>query len=465
MHWPRGKCLMRSIALLLGVLTALRAAPVSVAEPVVVQGVPQMGWAVNQPWQRISALCAALSAMGCPASYDELLVRSGAAFGLAWMPGRYSYAVIEVAPEDLVVNGARAVGARADHHSFPSKDEAWAALRESLDHGRPVVAWDGAGARVICGYDADGQRIHVQSNYTQGGVYKVQPLDSLDAPPPLQQPSDLVFLEYDPAAPMPDRDWPAILARAVRFADWPAEKELPGGLVYGLTAYDAWADTLRAGADEAGAEGDIRLLMPVTSMVAGARAAAAAVLTADVTLHEGFAEAVRHYRAEADLLKQMNDVLSKKQGGTLDELLKAMIANLAEADVREQAAQLIEAAKAEEVQAVDGLRKALKDLTPRETPPAQPNPPTPITTSPAEPHYQKGLELKRAGNLTSAADEFRAAVTADSKHLRAHYALAWVLKDLKDLNGAEKEFRKAIELAPDSPEAEDSKQALQRMGR
>ena len=96
----------------------------------------------------------------------------------------------------------------------------------------------------------------------------------------------------------------------------------------------------------------------------------------------------------------------------------------------------------------------------------------PVTAEPAPPkpdpagdqHYQRGLELKRAGNLTSAADELRAAIAADPKHVEAHYALGWVLLDQKDKTGAAAEFRKVIELAPDSGEAKEAQKALDRVG-
>jgi len=452
---------VRATVLLTVTLVCAGAAP---AAPVMVEGVPRIGWSVNQQWQRISALYAALTALGCPATYEELLVRSGAAFGTVWVPGSYSYATIVVAPEDLVVNGAEAVGATAENRCFPSTDEAFAALRESLDSGRPLVAWGGVGASVICGYDADTQQLHVQSNGNKSAAPEAQPLaTALNTPEYLGCPNSLVFLTYDPKEPLPDRDWGAILQRAVRFAEWPESKPLGPGALYGLAAYEAWADTLRMGPDDQGAPADVNLHIPVTTMIAAARTAAANILSADATLHEGFAEAAQHYQAEVAILKQMNAVLAGGgQGQDWNAMLKAMADNLTQGTGGEAAAQLIDQARVEDEQAIECLRRAMQDLGFEE----RPRPPaTPPRAAGAEEHYQRGLGLKRAGNLAEAATELRAAIAADPKHARAHYALAWVLKDLQDEDGAAAEFRKVIEVGPDSPEAADAKKALDRMGR
>ncbi len=102
-------------------------------------------------------------------------------------------------------------------------------------------------------------------------------------------------------------------------------------------------------------------------------------------------------------------------------------------------------------------KRAVGQPATAEPAPAQPN-------LAGEQHYQRGLEFKRAGNLTSAADEFRAAIAADPKHAKAHYALGWVLLDQKDKTGAAAELRKVIEVAPDSEEAKEAQKALDRVG-
>jgi Tfp pilus assembly protein PilF len=54
-------------------------------------------------------------------------------------------------------------------------------------------------------------------------------------------------------------------------------------------------------------------------------------------------------------------------------------------------------------------------------------------------------------------------IAADPKHTKAHYALAWVLLDQKDKTGAATEFRKVIELAPESEEAKEAQKTLERI--
>jgi len=97
-------------------------------------------------------------------------------------------------------------------------------------------------------------------------------------------------------------------------------------------------------------------------------------------------------------------------------------------------------------------------------PPVTPHTPLVPQDAAAEQHYQRGLELKRVGQAAQAADEFRAALATDPKHVRAHYALGWVLLDLKDKTGAAVEFRKVFELAPASDEAKEAQKALDRIG-
>jgi tetratricopeptide (TPR) repeat protein len=161
------------------------------------------------------------------------------------------------------------------------------------------------------------------------------------------------------------------------------------------------------------------------------------------------------------------DVLSELPPETIwTERMDAMKRNFERPEVRENAAQLVERAKAEEVQAVDALRRAAADLAPAPpapTPPVAVTPPAPAGGAEAEAHYQRGLTLKRARQMQQAADELRAAVAADPKHVKAHYALGWVLLDLKDETGAAAEFRRVIELAPDSEEAREAQRALDRL--
>ncbi len=469
-------------------LLALFASLPAFAAPVIVKGVPRMGWAAGKECQHIAALWAALQAMGCPAGYEDLLVASGYAFNTAWWPGWYSYGTIAFAPEhplQLVTYGAEAVGAIAERRPCASDDDAWKDVCASLDQGRPVITWKAIGAQVICGYDPGGRQVHVQGYHNTTDAYQVVPFEIQDPIWPLTGPKEIVLLEYDRTAKPPDLDWPTILERAVRFADWPPAKKAIGDFVFGLAAYDAWAATLRKGPDKNGVQTDVELIDDVSRFLSNARTAASVVLQEHAALHEGLGQAATHYMAEAELIKGLPTVLcgGEKQDARADRMA-AMKAGLQDPQVREQTAQAVLDAKAEEVAAVEGLRRALKDLGPQPKEPAPPKPavvglpvappeapqppvaepPKPQANPTAEEHCQKGLELKRAGQASQAADELRAAIAADPKHVKAHYTLGWVLLDLKDKPGAAAEFRKVIELAPDSDEAKEAKKALERIG-
>jgi Flp pilus assembly protein TadD len=77
--------------------------------------------------------------------------------------------------------------------------------------------------------------------------------------------------------------------------------------------------------------------------------------------------------------------------------------------------------------------------------------------------YEACLDLKRAGRYQKAAEGLRAVVAADESHVRAHYALAWTLVKLDDFEGARAQFRRVIDLAPESAEATEAEAALARL--
>lgn len=442
------------------------------AEPVVIEGVPRLGWGIGRACAHIAALQAALTPMGCPASYEEMVVASGAAFTTAWYPGRYNYMAMAAAPEDLVANGALAVGATAERISYGSEEEAWVAVCESIDRGAPVIAWQGQGAQVICGYDPAGRRMYVEEYYDKSGIYQVADFEIPDVPYPIEHPNEIVLLHYDRDQPVPELDWPAILARAVRFADWPAREKLNRIYVFGLPAYDAWAQTLRAGlGPRETSEEAAGVALAMAGMLADARAAASVVLADNATVHEAFADAAQHYMAEAEVLQQVRPTLSRNHPGPWAEERQAMFDSFPDQDVREAAARLVEQARAEETMAVEQLRLVLQQLggTGSEIGPdplvaaVSDDSADPAAREKAEQHCQRGRELKDQGKFAEAAQELQAAIKADPKHVESHWVLAWVLVELKDTEGAVQAFRKVIELAPESDKAREAQHALERI--
>jgi hypothetical protein len=454
-----------SLAFGLMALTSWRSA--QAGQPKVIEGVPAIGWTSEKTSYYIAALHACLQAMGSPIRYEELMVASGAAFCTGWSPGAYKYDSRVAAPEDLVLNGASAAGATADRRSFESLDEAWALVCASIDEGRPVIGSYVSAARVICGYDPRDRQMHFLShNATEPGC-QIAPFQASSGPN--RRPNEFIFVEYNPAADLPELDWPAILWRAVRFADWPRERRIMLGdpVAFGLGAYDEWAATLRRGPDASGVALDTRLTVTMAKTLADCRAAASVVLIENAALHHGFRDAADYYMAEAGVLESMRNVLAQGQTGLSAEVMAAAERNFADPTVREQAAQLIEQAKEHEILAVDALREVLDDIAPE---PVQAPPQPIVTVTPtrdpqrAEEAYRRGLELKRAGKMAEAAEQLRTAVEADGEHLAARYALGWVLVELKDNDGAAAAFRKVIELAPGSKQAAEAQAALERLG-
>ncbi|MBM3475554.1 MAG: tetratricopeptide repeat protein, partial [Armatimonadetes bacterium] len=396
---------------------------------------------------------------------EELVVASGDAFRIVWMPGRYQYwGPYMVSPEEPLEIGAEAAGAVVERLPFTSPEEAWPEVCRSVDEGRPVIELHAPGfVQVVCGYGPGANQVHVQRYDAPSPAYQVVPLDAGPLPWPWNRPAEFVFLWYDPPpGGAPGLDWPVVLERAVRYADWPKDHKLHGAFVCGLAAYDAWAQTLRQGLDNSGAATDAGVVQQAARILADARMSAAVILRENAALHEGLADAASHYEAEAAIMQPIMDVLSELSPEAVwTERMDAMKRNFERPDVRGNVAQLVERAKAEEVLAVDALRRAAADLAP--TPPVPVVPPLPAGGGEAQGHYERGLALKRAGQLQEAAEELRAAVAADPKHVKAHYALAWVLLDLKDTTGAEAEFRKVVELAPESDEAREAQKALDRL--
>jgi tetratricopeptide (TPR) repeat protein len=455
----------------------------SVAAPVVIEGVPRTGWAAGHFTIAMDQLYAGLVGMGCQAGYEELMVASGAAFRTAWWPGFYSYQAPEMAPEDPITVGAQAMGGEAELIDHATPQDAWETVCRSIDAGAPCLVRNGCSWRVICGYDTQGGRMYKRDYNTSGQTPDVAPFEAPKPPWPETGGYQVIVLGYDANAGLPELHWREIVERAVRFADWSAEEKLYGTFVFGLGAYDAWAQTLRQGPDKSGAETDGQLLEFMARNMAEARASASVILGENAAVHAGFADAASVYMDEAQLFKDLIAALQQgaPAGANRGQLEQAMVRNIGNRDACEAMAQLVEQAKALDMQAIDGLRAALKNLpdqAPAEThagPQTAPAPPAtaPPATAPAaeadkaalaQQHLVKGRELKSARQFTEAKAELTQAIQADPKLAEAHYVLGWVLVELKDAKGAKAAFRKVIELVPEAEQATEAQKALDRLG-
>jgi hypothetical protein len=105
-----------AVVFLAGILAGGRTSVAQTNGDALIEGVPPIGWVAARYSYHISALQAALQAMGCSATYEELMVISGAGFRAAWCVGQPSYSVTCVHPDndDYVLVGAAGVGATAE---------------------------------------------------------------------------------------------------------------------------------------------------------------------------------------------------------------------------------------------------------------------------------------------------------------------------------------------------------------
>jgi hypothetical protein len=84
--------------------------------------------------------------------------------------------------------------------------------------------------------------------------------------------------------------------------------------------------------------------------------------------------------------------------------------------------------------------------------------------SPADQHYQKGLDLKKAGKTDEAIAELEKAVAADPNKAGPHWVLGWLYANKAQKDKAIDEFSKYLELAPTSSNAQKAKDAISRLG-
>jgi type IV pilus assembly protein PilF len=84
-----------------------------------------------------------------------------------------------------------------------------------------------------------------------------------------------------------------------------------------------------------------------------------------------------------------------------------------------------------------------------------------VTSSPsgadaAQYNLQLGVGYLRQGNLEAAKDRLERAIEQDPGLATAHSALGLVYERLEDLDGAERQYRRAATLAPDDPDAQNA---------
>lgn len=356
---------MRSLSLWLLPLAVLVAcSSATFAAPVLLQQVTPTGF--ERPYVPICVLYSALDGLGCHMEYDDLMVASGAAFRMSWMPGGWTPSAGYAYQQEPIDMGASAAGARADRRTYPDADAAFAAVKESVDHGCPVIAYDNGqgGVQVICGYDEANKLVYRRAIYTGHGDPEAKPPDVLQAREGAGAPYVLWLLSYDQARGKPQLDWPMILANALRLAQWKEGELLNGLLKCGDSAYFQMVQEIRQEKIPERYPNAGQFTYRVLQQIAGSRACAARVLEAKFGVHKAFLEAGIKYEDEAKLLTKGADLISGQPNMDYLEAMKVVDGNFQNLDTRLAVADLIEQAVEKDRSARAALTKALKDLAP-----------------------------------------------------------------------------------------------------
>jgi hypothetical protein len=354
------KVLVACLALLLIIGTAVH------ADPVMLQGIPRTSW--DRPYMPVSILHTALTGAGCPLSYEDLMVASGAAFSMTWRPGMFQPGTARIYQQDPIVNGGVAAGAQVERRQFQTASEAYDAAADSIDAGHPVIAYDDGRVdwQVVFGYDESTQTLRRRTLDT-GEKPDLCPAESLRSPGESygsKGPYELWLVVYDRSKAPSKLNWPLAIANALRLAQWPDADRLWGRYVCGDSAYYAWATDLRSSRlwqqwPTAG-----RVTWNHAWLIERSRRAAANSLQANSAVHPAFKQAAAMYGDEADLLGKVQETLCGGQKLTFYEAVKVTEDGMKDAKVRETCADLIEQALATDKAARAQLTLALKDLAP-----------------------------------------------------------------------------------------------------
>lgn len=349
---------------------ALLVAVAASAEPVILKNIPRTNW--QHGYFPVSILHTTLTGMGCPMSYEELMVASGAAFGMTWRPGDFDWGIVTFYQQDPIAVGGAAAGAHVERRQFDDVAGAFDAAADSIDEGRPVIAWDSGKAtwQLICGYDEATQTIFRRTIYS-GEQPEQRPAESLKSASASysEGPYELWLLTYDAKGPAPRLDWAYIIANALRLAQWADGERLKGHSVCGESAYYAWATDLRSTTVYQKWPQPGRMSWSHASLLEASRRAAAKLLQANGGVHAAFGPAALLYEDEAALFAEVQKALCGGQKLSVTEATKVTEQYIQSAEVREACADLVEKALAKDRAARAALATALKDLAPELLPP------------------------------------------------------------------------------------------------
>lgn len=202
-------------------------------------GISLLRFGEGEDYSPIAALRSLLRFQGVDVTYPTLMALSGAAFRHAWSPLAYHPRALLASPEPLLPPVIEALGMVAKPLELTRADGAWAPITERIATGHPVLFWGGSkwrSAGLLFGYDDWPSALWVRSvtDATDAGralsftAWKQLCTEGVEA------------WAFEPGTGRRTHDTFAILKRAVRtmLAEPAADS------VYGLDAYESWADTV-----------------------------------------------------------------------------------------------------------------------------------------------------------------------------------------------------------------------------
>lgn len=331
-------------------------------------GVPKLSFAANERFTPIGALKAIGACRGQEeVTYALLMGVSGAAFRVAWSP-EWALDAPNVAPEDVLDNGAAWIGLAAESRKDDPLEEAWGLVRSSVDAGMPVLSCGLAGAPefcVIAGYEEEPRRFQVRGYFESGEDYA-----SVEARPwygwnhlgfganPLvvltegEEPDRAVLLHR-------------ALSRALRFAKTRRVESHGRTHAFGEAAYNAWMESLRS-LDPAGDLGLKAWTIQVSlSALADARRAASQFLRILAVMKPDWGRALRrgaeHYDHLVNVLAKAQPIVDFPRDEPAKAAEKAA-KNLADARRREILAKFLWTTKQEDEEALGWIEVALHGM-------------------------------------------------------------------------------------------------------
>lgn len=335
--------------------------PAELPARAVIAGVPKVGYGVHLcPFP--GSLSSVLEFLGDPADYDYIMGVSGACFRRIWNKddgGNVDLMYFEPEPYERIF---RALGYEFTVIPRGDKPAMVAAIKESIAAGRPVLATVLVGPPefgVVTGYDAGGETLIGWSYFQDAALtgYCEVPgwFEKLEGGPRVGL---IVLGEKKGPIPATRETLLSSLEWAVALARTETRPGIPDH-VFGLAAYDGWADGLEIDADYPAGDDQV---MGTRSMVQGdqcvmlvERHSAAGFLRAMAAevpeVSEPLEEAARLYDEAADLVAQL---WPWNEGPG-----PAASRGLVDAETRRQMAELVRAARGREAEAVDLLEQAI----------------------------------------------------------------------------------------------------------